>query len=162
MDPVDFITVVVEASVGLLGFTGVVVSFGRGSDAPVSARDRARLITLLAFAAIPLASALFSLALLSAELQPRVIWRASSLGWLVVFAPFTTWYIIWVFRTGRLDTFPWGYFLTTILIVIIAIALQLVNVAHWNAFWPYFSALAVTLGLATSQFVRLIWFKLFR
>ncbi len=161
MDPVDFLTVIVEASVGLLGFTGVVVSFRRGSESPWSARERARLVTLLGWGTIPLASALLSLALLSAELQPRMLWRISSLGWLVFFAPFTTWYMIWVLRTGRLKTFSWVYFLTNVLIVTVVVALQLVNVAHWNRFWPHFSALAVTLGLATGQFVRLIWFKLF-
>ena len=165
MDPVDFLTVIVEASVGLLGFTGVVVTFGRGSESAWSARERFRLANLLGWGAIALASALLSLALLSAELQPPMLWRISSLGWLVLATPFTIWVTRWRYpawrdsmpRTG----FPWVYFIASVLAFTIVALLQLVNAALWNSFWPHFSALAATFGLGAIQFVRLVWYKLF-
>ena len=70
MDPVEFLTAIVEASVGLLGFTGVVVALGRDSGSS-SAVDKTRMMNLLGWSSITLGSTLLSLVLISAEVQPQ-------------------------------------------------------------------------------------------
>jgi hypothetical protein len=53
------------------------------------------------------------------------------------------------------------YLVITYTSIIVAAVLQLGNVAQWSAFWPHFLALAVGLGLGISQFIRLLWFRMF-
>ena len=161
MDAVEFLTAIVEASVGLLGFTGVVVALGRNPGSSWSAPDRTRMMNLLGWGAITLGSALLSLALISAELQPELVWRVSSLPWLACAVAFMTWMSVRVFR-GR--PYPFSvvvYIVITYISMILAAVLQLGNVAQWSAFWPHFSALAVGLGLGLSQFIRFLWFRMF-
>ena len=160
MNPVEFLTAIVEASVGLLGFTGVVVALGRNTDSS-SAADQTRMMNLLGWSSITLGSALVSLSLISAELQPQLVWRLSSLIWLTCSVPFATWITARILR-GR----PYGspvvvYIIAVYIFIIAAALLQLGNVAQWSAFWPHFSALAVGLGLGLSQFIRFFWFRLF-
>ena len=100
MDAVEFLTAIVEASVGLLGFTGVVVALGRNPGSSWSAPDRTRMMNLLGWGAITLGSALLSLALISAELQPELVWRVSSLAWLACAVAFMTWMSVRIFQ-GR-------------------------------------------------------------
>ena len=161
MDAVEFLTAIVEASVGLLGFTGVVVALGRDSDSSWSAPERTRMINLLGWGAATLGSALFSLALMSAELEPQLVWRLSSLIWLAYAAPFATWQFARIFR-GRPYGFSTLVFIVAAYSFIIATAvLQLGNITQWSTFWPHFSALAVGLGIGASQFIRLLWFRVF-
>ena len=161
IDPVEFLTAIVEASIGLLGFTGVVVALDRSSDSSWSSRERVRIVNLLGWGSITLGSTLLSLALLSAELQPQLLWRVASLIWLAFAVPFSTWQIVGIFRIRPLKPFTWVYVISTYTFLIGVAAFQLGNVVQWNVFWPHFSALTVGLGLGASQFVRLLWFKLF-
>jgi hypothetical protein len=160
MDAVEFLTAIVEASVGLLGFTGVVVALGRSPGSSWSAPDRTRIINLLGWGAITLGSALLSLALISAELQPELVWHVSSLAWLACAVAFITWISVRVFQDRPYPFSVVVYIVITYTSIIIAAVLQLGNVAQWSAFWPHFSALAVGLGLGLSQFIRFLWFRM--
>ena len=160
MDAVGFLTAIVEASVGLLGFTGVVVALGRNPGSSWSAPDRTRMMNLLGWGAITLASALLSLALISAELQPELVWRVSSLAWLACAVAFVAWMFVRI-RRGRPYRPSAVVVVVTYSSIVVAAVLQLGNVAQWNAFWPHFSALAVGLGIGLSQFIRFLWFRMF-
>ena len=160
MNPVEFLTAIVEASVGLLGFTGVVVAMGRDSGSS-SAVDRTRMMNLLGWSSMTLGSALISLTLVSAELQPQLVWRASSLTWLACGVPFATWQSVRILRGRPYDSSVVFYLVAVYGFMIAAGMLQLGNVALWSAFWPHFFALAVGLGLGLSQFIRFFWVRLF-
>jgi hypothetical protein len=47
-------------------------------------------------------------------------------------------------------------FYSALALASIAMGLQLINVALWNRFWPFFAALFVHLVFAIAQFVRMI------
>jgi hypothetical protein len=101
------------------------------------------------------------LVLVSAELDSREVWRAASIAWLAAAVPFLVWGNA---RIARARPFP----VTTQIFIIVtnvgvgsAIVLQLLNLALWNGFWPHFAALAISLSLGVSMFIRLLWFKLF-
>ena len=156
MDPVEFLTAIVEASVGLLGFTGVVVALGRDSGSS-SAVDKTRMMNLLGWSSITLGSTLLSLVLISAEVQPQLVWRASSLTWLLWSVPFATWNSVRIFRGRPYDSSVVVYIAAVYIFILAAGMLQIGNVALWSAFWPHFFSLAVGLGLGLSQFIRFFW-----
>ena len=161
MDPVALLTALVEASIGLLGFSGVVLTLGRTTGPDWSRSDRFRLICLLSMGAITLGSTLFPLVLVSAELDSRVVWRAASLAWLATIVPSFLWGNIRVFRARPLPIATHFIVIATNVVVGSAIALQILNLALWSDFWPHFSALAISLGLGVLMFIRLLWFKIF-
>ena len=150
----------VETSVGLLGFSGVVFAIGRSSESPWSLAESTRLINLLAWSMIALVSALFSLNLISAEVEPRMIWRISSAGWLILGPPFSTWVTVRTLRRVSLPPITLLYVVTSVLAVLVVAGFQIANLIYWGAFWPHFAGISTALTIAAIQFIRLIWYRL--
>ena len=158
MQPSEALGVAAQVAVTLAGFAGIVVVFRPQSVHEWSALDRLRLSLLLMNSAMPLAFALFGMLLLSLAPPPASIWRwCSGVGFAAEVAVF-------VFMrnpqrrisSADLQAVNKPIFYGVIVIVTIAIALQVVNFAVWNRFWPFFAAIFVHLVAAIIQFLRLV------
>ena len=163
MDQVELLTAIIEASIALIGFSGLVIVLGRRSSGEWSAADKTRLTVLLATGFILLACTLMALILLSAGLSHTIVWALSSVVWVVLVIPVAVWVVSRVVRDPAEPTGGLTYFLVANLAVIAAGgAVQVANAAYLAEFWPFFLALAVLLLTGVTQFFRLLWFGLFR
>ena len=96
MDQVELLTALIEASVALLVFSGLVIDLGRRSSGEWPPVEKLRLINLLGVGVILLGCTLLALILLSAGLSHAAARALSSVAWVVLLLPFT----VWAFR-GR-------------------------------------------------------------
>ena len=87
MDQVELLTAIIEASVALLGFSGLVVALGRRASGEWSPVEKLRLINLLGTGVILLGCTLLALTLLSAGLSHAVVWALSSVAWASTYLP---------------------------------------------------------------------------
>ncbi len=158
MEPTDALFNIVEASLALAGFAGIVSVLDQRSTGHWRSDDRDRIVNLLLATLFPFASSLLALTLIYADVAS--VWRVSS-------AALTFILLVWVVVSGlgvlraRQDpmvSVSTSYVATISLSVAASIALQLANVLQFGAFWPYFAGLAVLLCIGASQFARLLWF----
>ncbi|MFV8816925.1 hypothetical protein [Haliea sp. E17] len=78
MHPADFFSLVIETSITIAGFSGIVIVLGRRVDGVWSARDRIQLRALLLSSMTPIAISGLGLLLLTTDIQ--LLWRASVEG----------------------------------------------------------------------------------
>ena len=87
------------------------------------------------------------------------VWRFSSAAlalFLLVGAVFRARSILRA--RGEPDASISTYYVAAIyLSIAVVFVLQLANLLRFNAFWPYFAGLALTLCIGASQFARLLW-----
>ncbi len=83
-DPVETLRILVEASVAMAGFSGVVVVFGRRAEREWSQIERARLANLLTTSFSVLFLSLTALVLLHAGTDPKITWRIGSATWSII------------------------------------------------------------------------------
>jgi hypothetical protein len=162
MDQVELLTAIIEASIGLIGFSGLVIALGRRASGEWSPGDKLRLVNLLATGVIVLACTLVSLILLSAGVPQTTAWASSSVAWVILVLPFSVWAIPQVIRGYDRPTASWTYLGTMFAIVIATIGIQVANAACFAAFWLFALGLAVALLVGVTLFLRLLWFGLFR
>lgn len=158
MQPGDALNVLAQVAVTLAGFAGIVVVFRPESVHQWSALDKFRLRLLLINSALPLGYALFGILLLSVDPPPAGIWR-----WCSGFTVATQLVFIITIRSPSRSIPPAEFqsvskvmFYSALALASIAMALQVINIALWNRFWPFFAALFVHLVYAIAQFVRMI------
>jgi hypothetical protein len=158
MQPSEALGVAAQVAVTLAGFAGIVVVFRPQSVHKWSALDRLRLSLLLLNSAMPLGFALFGMLLLCVEPTPASIWRwCSGVGFAAEIAVF-----VFMRNPQRriaatdLQMVNKPIFYGIGVIVTMAIALQVVNFAVWNRFWPFFAVIFVHLVAAIIQFLRLV------
>ena len=158
MQSSEALDVAAQVAVTLAGFAGIVVVFRPQSVHEWSSLDRLRLRLLLMNSALPLGFALLGILLLSVDPPPVSIWRwCSGLS-------FAAEILVFVFmRNPRrrmsaadLSLVNKPIFFGIVVIVTAAIALQVVNFAVWNRFWPFFAVIFVHLIGAIVQFLRLV------
>jgi hypothetical protein len=158
MQPSEALGVAAQVAVTLAGFAGIVVVFRPASVHHWSALDRYRLTLLLMNSALPLALSMFGMLMLSVDPAPLSIWR-----WCSGVA-FVVWVTVFVFMpnprqrlsVAELQAVNKWLFYGIGLIATAAAALQVINFAVWNRFWPFFAAVFVHLSAALVQFLRLI------
>ena len=158
MQPGEALGVAAQVAVTLAGFAGIVVVFRPDSVRHWSALDRFRLGLLLMNSALPLALAMFGMLMLSVEPAPASIWR-----WCSGVA-FTAEVAVFAFMpnprrrlsAADLQAVNKWLFYGIGAIATAAAALQVINFAVWNRFWPFFTAVFVHLFAALVQFLRLI------
>lgn len=157
MEPTDALYNVVEASLALAGFAGIVTALSHHSSGQWRLDDRDRIVNLLLATLLPFVSALLALVLIYANVTST--WRISSacfallvLGSLGVAAR-------GVFRARRDPEISINpvYVAGVFALVAASLTLQLVNLLSLNTFWPFFAGLAISLSIGASQFVRLLW-----
>jgi len=158
MQPGDALGVAAQVAVTLAGFAGIVVVFRPESVHKWSRLDRFRLSLLLMNSALPLGLSMFGMLMLSAEPAPASIWRWCSGVAFVVEV------IIFTFmpnprrRLSAVDlqaVNKWMFY-GIAAIATAAAALQVINFAVWNRFWPFLTVVFVHLFAALAQFLRLI------
>jgi len=162
MDQVELLTAIIEASVALLGFSGLVIALGRRSSGEWSPVEKLRLFNLLGTGVMLLGCTLLALTLFSAGLSQDVVWALSSVAWVVIFPPYLVWALTRASRMEEDDTITVMYRMVVGAVVAVTATIQLANAASLRDFWPFFLALAAILVLGVSQFLRLLWFGLFR
>lgn len=158
MQPADALNVAAQVAVTLAGFAGIVVVFRPESVHQWSALDKFRLRLLLANSALPLGYALFGILLLTINPPPPAIWRLCSGVSLAVDFGF----MISSRSPGRslpaaeFQTINKTLYYSMFALASIAMVLQMVNIAAWNWFWPFFAAIFVHLIAGIAQFVRMV------
>jgi hypothetical protein len=158
MQPSEALGVAAQVAVTLAGFAGIVVVFRPESVHQWSALDRFRLRLLLANSALPLGYSLFGMFLLTIDPPLINIWR-----WCSGFAFLTQLGFLVAARSPRRIIPPAEFqavskimYYSVSALASIALVLQVINVAVWNRFWPFFGAIFVQLIAAIAQFVRMI------
>ena len=113
---------------------------------------------LLMNSALPLGLSMFGMLMLSVEPAPASIWRwCSGVAFVAQVMVFT----LMPDPRRRLSAADlqainkWIFYGIAV-IATAAAALQVVNFAVWNRFWPFFTAVFVLLFAALAQFLRLI------
>jgi hypothetical protein len=159
MQPNEALGVAAQVAVTLAGFAGIVAVFRPQSLHQWSVLDRLRLILLLMNSAAPLVFALFGMLLLCIDPVPVSIWR-----WCSGFA-FVTDVLVFVYMRnnpkGRLSlnemqmTSKFVLYAVSVMSMT-GVALQVVNFAVWNRFWPFFVTIFVHLTAAIIQFLRML------
>jgi len=158
MQPSEALGVAAQVPVTLAGFAGIVVVFRPESVHQWSPLDRLRLSLLLMNSAMPLALSMFGMLMLSVDPAPASIWRWCS-G--VAFVSEVTVFAFMPDPRQRLSSVDmqavnkWLFYGIGV-IAAAAAALQVINFAVWNRFWPFFAAVFVHLFAALVQFLRLI------
>lgn len=143
----------IETGVAIAGFSGIVVVLGRRELGEWSPIERVRLRSLLGASFAAVSFSFFPFVLFSAGLSPQATWR---LGSAVVGLLFGSMAVI-RFRQFRaaapaIATQDW----LTFLVVTVVVSLLFINAIRAAAPWPYLLAVLANLGLAISQFVRLL------
>ncbi len=157
-DPLAALSIYAEVSVALVGFSGIVIAFGRRSHGELSRLETRRLSNLFACSGLVLVMSLVGIALVHQTIDPKLLWRGGSAG---VFLIGTVW-LIYDWRTiRRLDPgeragvnryilYPFTF------LALLALVLQLANVFVIAETWPVFLAFAFLVTFALQQFVLLI------
>ncbi len=163
MEPTDALFNVIEASLALAGFAGVVTALDQRSAGHWRREDRDRIVNLLTATLFAFVSSLFALTLIYADVAS--VWRVSSVALILFVLVGAVVGGLGVLRRRRQDpafSVRTSYFAAIYLSVAASIVLQLANLLRFDAFWPYFAGLAVLLCIGASQFARLLWFGFLR
>ena len=161
MEPGVALGAAAQVAVSLVGYTGVVVVFGRGAIHEWPPVDKFRLRLMLMFSVLPLVLSLFGLLVLAAGVTPEAAWRWCS-GFAFVILVFFAVTSLTISRRpelrqlqsyGRATHFV--FYLFGILGTGVTV-FQLYNVVILGAFWPFFTGIAFQLTAAMFQFMRII------
>lgn len=160
MEPGEALGVAAQIAVALAGFAGVVVVFRSESVHDWSAVDKFRLRLLLTNSLLPLVFCMLGMLLLTVKPMPAGIWRwCSGFAFLIsLLFGVTMTRLFRRFDAGQLEregaTQLVFYFFGSL--GIIAMLLQLYNVAFLGGFWPFYATIFVQLVTALFQFARII------
>ena len=143
----------IEAGIGIVGFSGIIVAISSRSQGEWPPVERVRLNSLLGSSFAAVFFAFLPFILLSAGIPMVHIWRIGSALFLLSLA------VVAVIRfrqfkrasprMSRQDS-------ATFVFVGGLLALQIVNVAVIGADWPYLVGVLGGLAIAAAQFVRLL------
>ncbi len=157
-DPVETLRILVEASVAMAGFSGVVVVFGRRAEREWSQIERARLANLLTTSFSVLFLSLTALVLLHAGTDPKITWRIGSATWSII----ATYVVVLTARRaaqGPRDDPERPNAAWIVLLLGLSGAFVLLSVANavtMSEFWPFLAALVWLFALACYSFTRLL------
>ncbi len=157
-DPVATLMILVEASVAMAGFSGVVVVFGRRADREWSQIERDRLANLLATTFSVLFLSLAALILLHASIDPTTTWRICSAAWTLI-AIYNT--VVAARRAARVSRDDPERPNAAWIVVILALTggfalLTFANAVTMSEFWPFLAAMVWLFALACYSFTRLL------
>jgi hypothetical protein len=159
MQPSEALRIAAQVAVALAGFAGVVVAFRSGSVHEWQMIDKMRLRLLLNNSIVPFILCLLALWLVSIDPQQVWTWRVcSALALLLTIS-------IGMMMSGGVRAasreLKWGrdsklLFFSFSVLGIVAMILQVYNLAILNAFWPSYTTVLLQLITGAAQFVRLI------
>ena len=156
-DPVETLRILVEASVAIAGFSGVVVVFGRRATGEWSELERTRIRNLLGTSFTVLFLSLVALLLLHSGIDPETTWRVGSSAWSVG----ATYNVILILRDRRsVRGDPQLISTISVALVIgatvIVVGLNLANALVLGWFWPFLTALIWLFAAACYTFALLL------
>lgn len=159
VDPATTLGLLTQVSVSILGFSGVVVVFGRRTSGEWTEIERARLGNLLSTSFAVLFNSLGALVLLNADLDESTVWRIFSPFWAVG-SGFMS------FAGGRrilripLDEPSRPSDAITFTIIGVSLLLAVVNLTNvfFGAFWPFMLGQVWLFAVACYSFRRLLIF----
>jgi len=156
-DPVETLRILVEASVAIAGFSGVVVVFGRRATEEWSELERSRIRNLLITSFTVLFLSLVALLLLHSGIDSETTWRVGSAAWSVS-ATYNLILVLRGHRSARGD--PQRSSTTSVALVIgttiIVVGLNLANALVLGRFWPFLTALIWLFAASCYTFARLL------
>jgi hypothetical protein len=158
-DPVETLTVLVEASVAIAGFSGVVIVFGHRATGEWSRIERGRFQNLLLTSFSVLFLSLLMLVLLHAGTAPGTSWRIGSGIWSIIAIQRIVVTIRDFGRIPREDPQRPGIMvpITMLGVSILVVLLSLGNVFALMEFWPFLAAQVWLFGMACYSFARLLF-----
>ncbi|MCR9096069.1 MAG: hypothetical protein NXI30_17735 [bacterium] len=157
MNPSEVLMLIVEASLGLAGFAGVVTAVGQRSVTDLVELQRLNLVNLLATAFGALFMSLGALALQSAQVDDATIWRIWSAVGIVPMLFFGVRSMLTVGRSiGLAQAARSPTLLTINTLGLLTCGLQIWNVSSAGFFWPFFVLLITLFALGCFSFARLL------
>jgi len=156
MEPADLLSLVVEVSITITGFSGIVIVLGRRSLGEWSPRDRVQLRALLVSSITPTAFSGLGLFLLTTDIPLSHIWRICSVFHVAMYAFQAT---TGIRRAKKLLKDDFDLSTVSVLLggsMLIAL-LNIANAVLIAAFWPLALALVWLIGLSLFNFVQLLW-----
>ena len=158
MDASGALSASAQVAITLAGFAGVVAAFGERGAREWTVFDRFRLRLMLASSGYATMLSLAGLLMLNTTLSDSLRWRALgalaaatligvNLLNLPLFRQFASGAMGEVTRGSRI------MFMMSGVLGNVALILLAVDVVWWAAFWPFFLAIAVGIGLALIQFL---------
>ena len=158
MEPNEALGIAAQVAVTLAGFAGVVVIFRPQAIHQWPELDKFRLSLLLTNSVLPLIYSLLGMLLLTVKPPLPDIWR-----WCSGVA-FVTQIMLIVFGGNPARRIPRGQlhgvnkvlFYGMASLGTAAMALQAINFARWNWFWPFFAFICVHVLAAIIQFMRMV------
>ncbi|MCH7600462.1 MAG: hypothetical protein IH973_11955 [Myxococcales bacterium] len=156
-DPVDTLSILVEAAVAIAGFSGVVVVFGRRATEEWSDLEMIRIRNLLATSFAVLFLSLVTLLLLHAGVAPETTWVIGSAIW----SAFVAVQVTQLLRNLHTTTGDPQRTSTPVVALFIGVSLALVLLNLWNAlafrqFWPFLAAQIWLFAVACFTFTLLL------
>ena len=158
-DPLAALSIYAEVSVGLVGFSGIVIAFGRRSRGELSRLETRRLSNLFACSGFALVLSLLGIAIVQhPTIDVRLLWRCGSAVLLVV----GTWWLVhdwWTIHRleaeekasiNRYILYPFNF------VAVLCLLLLFANVFVMAEAWPLFLGLAYLIAFALQQFILLI------
>lgn len=157
MDPSEVLMLIVEASLGLAGFAGVVTAVGQRNSVHEVALQRLNLVNLLATAFGALFMSLGALALQSGHVEETIIWSLCSAIGILPMIFFATRSFVAVRRAIGTAQAVRTRTLYAINVPVIAVCgLQVWNTLVDSTFWPFFVLLITMFAIGCFSFVRLL------
>jgi len=158
-DPVETLTLLVEAAVAIAGFSGVVIVFGRRATGEWTRVERARFKNLLITSFSVLFLSLLALVLLHAGASPATTWRIGSGIWSVIAIQQLVATIRNYIRIPREDPQRPGVMVPIIVLglSVPVVFLSFGNVFALKEFWPFLTAQVWLFGVACYSFARLLF-----
>lgn len=160
MDPSDFLSLAIEASVAIVGFSGIVVVLGPRQFGDWDTMDRMQLRALLIASITPFTISGLTLVLLTSDIPLESIWRSMSLVNLGVFGVALPSGV----RLARSQSTEQLKIIQRVAVFscVAAVCMLLVaNVVYIAAFWPLALAIYFQICMALLSFVQLLWRSIF-
>jgi hypothetical protein len=158
-DPLAALSIYAEVSVALIGFSGIVIAFGRRSRGELSRLESRRLSNLFACSGFALLLSLLGIAIVQhPTIDVRLLWKCGS---ATLFVVGTSWLIHDWWTIHRLEAeekaslnryiiYPFNF------VAVLFVLLLLANVFVMAEAWPLFLGLAYLIAFALQQFILLI------
>ena len=157
MNPSEVLMLIVEASLGLAGFAGVVTAVGRRSVENLVELQRLNLVNLLATAFGALFMSLGALALQSAQVDDATVWQVCSAVGIVPMLYFALRSVLAIGRSiGAAQVIRTPVLYAINVSVLVVCGLQLWNVLAASLFWPFFVLLITMFAIGCFSFARLL------
>ena len=160
MEPTEVLYLIVEASLALAGFAGVVNALTRRAGSAIGVMPRLRLVNLLATSFAALFLSLLALGLHAMDVEPATVWRIVSAAGLPPMVYFPIHSIREIRRTFGPEAARRSAPLWVVNVpVFFVCVLQVWNVAVGGLFWPFFAFVVTLFAVGSWSFVFLVLYE---